>query len=1013
MASWKIIPDPAEDNNKTEYTPFLRSRKYFAVDDSGSTAGAILRQERAFVDSIRTSFPSNEADAISLWGSRCDEPQTNFDSLVWGSWHGGTEPSEVLLNVSALDRIKSSDVWFLLTDGCVADGEVHRLAELAHQQDVLNIPLVFVIVGSCYRPPGKTDISVGISFFASTQDTLILFKETVTGRIFVIAAKGCFSSLGGSATAQTLETWDELPVFKHEASLFAHCKALDIQIVKAESRTGAGKGVSLGARWEEQHGAVQIDLDLLLQAGMLNDQDLLSLLAEEAFDALAIAYKTRNRIAELRAFVQKQKIDQVSPKLEDVAGAGDIISKMGDAATTDGQRKVLQEQLREAHAKNREHYREVVANFAGSQHEKSIRKRNTVVDAALRTLASIESASFSAEILSRKSNRARRAEVVTSGTAVDVAKVDLEGSSYKGFCHICCGDDEIMSICFKEAEPDRAEDNTTDFALNFPLAAGASTKNVNLVSSQNICFQCALLGPQGMSIYNERLTAVIPAVEYEDTNKKYINDQLYLALTAGLATGAAGIGQLFMAILQGILRTKPWAGAGLDDAQLSTDEQHEALQRRNMFQWMLNQVVQNTRTREDFKETGDWVRFPQALSWVAEDFRNNGLASFAVTYPVAGFETLLALGRSTGEFSSAQLYRLKSAKTVYSIAAKFLAELQTALNGTSTDDSGFDEHWKQKYYEILYQDFNGPLMPLDRGTDSIVKEAGTFYERLSACLGRSEGEAASLNHAVMYKVQLIVFWLLFRHSGHCTAQTFFTRIRDSEPLAGAVLDPILSVPASEHSRILLSIFAEQEGELIDANTAAAHCGLIPFANPFGASVLQCGAESCHESFCDFTTAKDVTAQNVNTVREARKEHLIKIFGIRGRFEQSATGLPERPGAGQPPTSMHTNLHISIAREWAVHSQQQRRAIVADDDAREAFVVRVRGRLCSSGRGNLFQSGLDDDTRALLPSFFSVLRKGLEMGGRWSGEEDISVYEHDFGHNKMEQKVRWELESRLL
>ncbi|KAL5114799.1 hypothetical protein ACEQ8H_007292 [Pleosporales sp. CAS-2024a] len=94
-----------------------------------------------------------------------------------------------------------------------------------------------------------------------------------------------------------------------------------------------------------------------------------------------------------------------------------------------------------------------------------------------------------------------------------------------------------MSMCFKElAEPDKAEDNTTDFALNFPLAAGAALKNVDVVSSQHICFQRALLAPAGESIYREPLVAVIPALQYHGSNKKYINEQLYLALTARLAT---------------------------------------------------------------------------------------------------------------------------------------------------------------------------------------------------------------------------------------------------------------------------------------------------------------------------------------------------------------------------------------------------------------------------------------------------------------------------------------------
>ncbi|KAH7398203.1 hypothetical protein BKA66DRAFT_565824 [Pyrenochaeta sp. MPI-SDFR-AT-0127] len=1004
MASWKIIPDPAEDKN-IEYTSFLESRKFFAVDDSGSTCGSVAKQQHIFVGAIHNTY-KNPVDAISLWGSSCDVPTQDFNSIRWASDHGGTQPSAILKRPAALSTVQASDMWFLLTDGEILDRDVHQLADLAEQHNILNVPLAFVITGNRGKTPSATNISVGISFFASAQDTLILFKEKYTGRIYVIAAKGCFNSLGGSAAAQDLESWDAMPVFENEAAFFTHCKRLNIQITKAESRTGLGKGVSLGAEWEQEHGAVQVDLDLLPQAGLLSDKDLLSLLADEAFDTLAVAYKTRSRIAELRAFVQRQKVEQVVPKLEDLAGAAAILVKMADSTLSEEQRKALQGQLREAHEKNRKLYQDMITNFEGSPQEQGIKKRNQLIDAALRSLASIEAASFNAEILSRKSNRARRAEVVVSTSAIDIAKIDLEAPSCKGFCLVCCGEEEVMSICFKQAQADNVEDNTTDFALNFPLAAGAAIKNVNLISSQNICFQCASLGPQGMSIYNEPLTAIIPAVQYDGGNKKYINDQLYLALTARLATGAAGVGQLFMAILGEVLRTKPWAGAGLEDVEVSSDEQHEALQRRKTFQWVLDQVVQNTRTREDFKETGDWVKFPQALAWVAKDFENNGLASFAVTYPVAGFDNLVALGRSTGMFSADMLRKLKAAKTVYSIAAKYLAELQSAQNGRRIDGSGFVEEWKQKYLETIYQDFNGPLIPRDRGAASLVVDDEVFNSRLAACIGGTQVTGNGSSH--VRKVQLILFWLLFKLRGHCTAQTFFARINETEHLARAVLDPTLTVPEREHRATLLSIFAQEEGEMINASAAMQHRSLVPFANPFGPSVLCCGVDGCNESFCSLTNPEDVTARNINAIRLARTKHLIQVFGIRGRFEASTTGLPERPLEGHPPTSIHVNLHISIAREWAAHTEEKRRAIVADKTDREEFIASVRRRLCSEGRGNLFQDDLDRYTRGILPSFFEVLGKAVRMKGK--SDDDLSLYQHDFDENKMDLKVKWELEA---
>jgi hypothetical protein len=996
MASWKIFPEALGDVN-IEYTPFLQSRKFFAVDDSGSTAGTILKRERAFVDCFQARY-ANPDDAISLWGSQCDAPTKNFDNIPWNSRHGGTQPSQIFYNESALDALRSSDVWFLLTDGEIWENDVHRLATLAQEREVLNIPLVFLITGSPGHTPGTANISVGISFFASSQDTLILFKEIGTGRIYVIAGKGCFAALGGSAAAQDLESWDDLQRFGDETSFFKQCETLEVHVAKAEHRPGPAKGVALGSEWEaRQNGLVRVDLDLLLKAGVLSDEDLFDLVADETFDTLAVAYKTRSRITELRGFLQKQKIEQVAPKLEDVAGARAIIAKMGHVKTTDKERIKLQERLRAAHVKNRDHYQKSAANFAGSEQEKILRKRNQLVDATLRTLASIEAAGFNAEILSRKSNRARRAEVVETATMVDMTKLDLDAPAYKGFCQICCGEDVAMSVCFKEMEADKVENNTTDFALNFPLAAGATAKNVDLVSSQNICFQCALIGAEGRSIYHERLVAVIPALQYDGSNKKYINEQLYLALTARLATGAAGVAQLFMSILQELLLTKPWAGAGMDKTHLADAAHNEIRQRRETLEWMLDQLLTNTRTREDFKETGVWVKYPQALAWVAKDFEDNDLGSFAVTYPALGLKNLLALGTRTGAFAQDQFQRLKSAKVIHSIVSKYLADVQVALQDKT------DEQWKQKYLEVIYAEFNGPLTPKDQGNASLVTDASTFKMRLTTCIKDIDIES---NENIMRKIQLNLYWLLFHQKGHCTAQTFFARMRDSEPLATVALDTRSILPKSAHQNITLSIFASHNKHLINATKAAQHItAVIPFANPFGASILHCGAEHCGVRFSAITNADKITLKDVQKMRDARTKHLITVFGITNRFEKSMTGMPERTS---PPTSLHMNLHISVVREWVDQTHKQRRLVVTDATAQEEFVGKVRARLCKEGRGNIYQDNLDKDTRALLPSFFKILARALELEGKKGA--GIWEYEHDFDKHGVEDKVRWELQA---
>lgn len=160
----------------------------------------------------------------------------------------------------------------------------------------------------------------------------------------------------------------------------------------------------------------------------------------------------------------------------------------------------LMEQLRRAHAANRETY----LNLQNSPSEESLlcNEISRLINQGLAIIASFEKASYTADILNRTSNRAMRSGLVSAADAeIHLSALDLSDGSdaFRGTCPICCGEEQIMSIVLKSL--DTVEENTTDFALNFPLAAAQGKQNANMVSSQCICFQCALLLPR--SIFQE------------------------------------------------------------------------------------------------------------------------------------------------------------------------------------------------------------------------------------------------------------------------------------------------------------------------------------------------------------------------------------------------------------------------------------------------------------------------------------------------------------------------------
>lgn len=1013
MQSWKILPDTTEAR-RLEYVSFLTSRKFFAVDGSYSTGGRILRLEKEFTCRFHETHP-HAHDLVCQWGTTCNNPSTDFDNPSrWNSDYGGTAPQRIVGNPGALEAIHQSNVWFLVTDGEVPDDSVNELALCAGETGIFQVPIVFVIVGRKRQAPSATDISVGISFVTAVQDALILFKD-LDGALYLIAAKGCFAPLAGGATDFNLSSWDNLPCFADEEDFFDQCRNHDIKVLAAECRAGLPKGISLGPEWERANGGpAWVDLDVLVNTGSLPESDLDNVLAEEAVNVLGVACKTRNRMDDLRRWLLSQKVEQLNPKLEDVAGAAHIISQLNAERIAESSRLELQNKLREAHAKNREHYRSSIANFASSPEVQAAKKRNRLVDEALRALAGIETAGYSADILSRRSNRARRAETVADQSDIALEILDLDGPGYRASCQICCDDDVLMCICFKDVQFDGA--NTTDFVLNFPLAAGATYENSDVISSQNICFQCALMSPSKRSIYNENIKAIVPLMSYDgndDPSRTYIMTQMYLGLTDGLAIGAPLVSQLFMAILHNYLTTKQWAGAGLTSDQLASDQYAEERQRRQTLEWMRNHLLEKTISRENFESTGPWVKFPEALRWMARDFAQNPMASKAVTYPVAGFKTLIALGEKTSAFNAEDIYLMKIARAVYSITSKFLVDLQ---NNASCHQG----LWKQKYMNTIYREFNGPLVPKDlRGPQSLVTDIDAFFSALPACFGKNDvdGDAQAFAWAdndtkvlLMRKSQLLLFWLVFRKTPPMKAQTYFGKLQDENPLASAVLDPKLAIPQSTITEQLLSIFVGQEDNVyIDPEAMRVHVqACIPFATPFGPSVLHCAAPACNKPFLELEPGTQFEAKHALTISSNRKEHFIQVFGIRDRFEHSNNGLPERTGFGQSPASMHANYHANLVLAWAEASVDERRKIVTDEAAREEFIAKVLARICEQGRGNVYEVKMEEDIRTYLPSLWDVLALALQMEGK--DDKDVAVYEHDFDQNSLEAKARWEMKA---
>lgn len=139
-------------------------------------------------------------------------------------------------------------------------------------------------------------------------------------------------------------------------------------------------------------------------------------------------------------------------------------------ATSESEKAQLTTALRHAHAANRKTYLNLIND--PSDEARPAKEINRMVDQPLAIIADFEKSGYMVDILNRKRNRARRAEVVSAADAeIHLSALDISNgvSSYGATCSICCGDEQIMSIALKRL--DTVDENTADFALNFPLVS--------------------------------------------------------------------------------------------------------------------------------------------------------------------------------------------------------------------------------------------------------------------------------------------------------------------------------------------------------------------------------------------------------------------------------------------------------------------------------------------------------------------------------------------------------------
>lgn len=201
--------------------PLKELKSCIAIDTSGSTYGRTLEVELDAIQQISRLYGPNNPNLLSVlpWNhTTIDSPITlprDSRDLRSVKSDGGTQPVSLYRNEKYFKCLQDSSVWFLFTDGQIAMSDVESFSSRTKTLGLHGTACVIVIYGRAFKPPGDEDITVGVSVYAHAPDSMLLYHDYVSNKLYILQALGCFGILlppgQSNPPLDRTTTWHNLP----------------------------------------------------------------------------------------------------------------------------------------------------------------------------------------------------------------------------------------------------------------------------------------------------------------------------------------------------------------------------------------------------------------------------------------------------------------------------------------------------------------------------------------------------------------------------------------------------------------------------------------------------------------------------------------------------------------------------------------------------------------------------------------------------------------------------------
>jgi hypothetical protein len=534
-----------EGSVERKWTSFRDCKISFAVDTSGSTLGEVLRSEQKTIRDIYSilSVPAEGNARVLPWSSQAD-PVISVPGINSLNSYGGTDPSVLLYHEPSLIELKSSDLWFLITDGEIPQECLENFANGFSYHELHGIACVVIVVGTRRGLPSDCNISVGVSVFAVVPDCLFIYQDVNSGKLYVLQCKGRFTEILERARLQqpVLDddvTWEDLPQISWKdlscVSLIPPQKLKRDEIMLEPN--------------------LMVNLDDLFSDRLKGDSIIDRILqSREHVRTISLTAQSRGQGETLRTWAIRQELDPSDFSLverPDVGGQArqsisTIFHTMQAASNMDGEDFAMaQVQLRAANSRNSKVFEAAQRGSSSSYHTRSSSIQE-VVERSHSSIIHSRSISMSSIPVPEGPGLAPSVALFTRG----FRRPTSPGSEFRGRCSFCGEKDAVLTLLLREPPSSHTTSGfpsvSSKSKLAFPLGMG-NFPETDIICPFTCCDACSFTIVELTTAPNgDIIVCALPLVSYSD-NQQIYNSQLEKAFQSRFEDNANAL--VFVAVL--------------------------------------------------------------------------------------------------------------------------------------------------------------------------------------------------------------------------------------------------------------------------------------------------------------------------------------------------------------------------------------------------------------------------------------------------------------------------------